>query len=560
MKYLRLCTYIGAHGIEKESFPRVAVGQVHPSSITVVYIRPLLLPVMSPSNGVPNTLAAATPEQPEQHASDDLIIEHRVWFFPILSEQRKLWILTIIREERVASLLDVGCGEGSLLWSLSNPAYWLADTLPGFVYAHLHTLHGLDISEESLAQAKIAITPSPPTFYSLPRWEHLSASLWRGGLQRTNEEFKGIECIVASEVIEHLPAHAFAAFAPVLLGYYAPRLLLLTTPSYSFNRLFVAPPSSTPGREDPWSTWGYPSPTQPGRRMRHDDHQFEWTPAEAREWCAAEAEAWGYDFKLSGVGISTEVDPWGRSVEDDGEAGGRASLVIEFRRREGDEADERRKKAWEAWCQGKGSHYAEDEPHELVVAIEHAAHECGGKPQSKEEIAEVALQAMRQRRSAEVHLGDFWDKVAVACGGSRAVLVEALDQDLRFDIAKEDKDAQRWRITLLGEEGEIAKDWREEPIEDMHEYSGPDGDDDGDEGDEAGWAEQSAETALDGQETVWEFSENSSTNTGWDTQDEPGWGAGSDHGGWSTSSNQGGWDIADNEGNLRGWGTSDKAQ
>src|ERR1700761_123663 len=38
--------------------------------------------------------------------------------------------------------------------------------------------------------------------------------------------------------IEHLPEEVLITFAPILLGNYAPRLLLLTTPSYDFNECF----------------------------------------------------------------------------------------------------------------------------------------------------------------------------------------------------------------------------------------------------------------------------------------------------------------------------------
>ena len=491
-------------------------------------------------------------------ANEEPLLEHRVSFFPILSEQRKLWLLTIIREERVSSLLDVGCGEGSLLWSLSNPAFWLPDTLPGFIYAHIRTLHGLDVSAQSLKYAHDAITPSRISPYSLPRWEPLTASLWHGGLQKVNEEFRGIECIIASEVIEHLPPRAFAAFAPVLLGYYAPRLLLLTTPSYSFNRLFVSPPPTTPGKEDPWTTWGYASPTQPGRRMRHDDHQFEWTPAEAREWCTSVGETWGYDFRLGGVGLASEADPWGRTVDDgDEEVGGRASLVVEFRRREGAAEEGKRRSAWDAWNTGEGADYAEDAPHERVATVEHVPHERGGKPLPDGEITQATRQALRERRSASAHIGEIWDRVALACGGSRAAFMSALDKDPIFQVVGDDGDAQRWSVVLLGEEGELAENWREEPVEDIHEDlnagGGYEGEED-EEVDEGYWEDAGVGTVVQNQENAWWPAEVSNTNNSWDTGGRNGWGIDPEHGGWDASSDNGDWTNSGNEGNWSGWG------
>ncbi|KAG7097749.1 hypothetical protein E1B28_005070 [Marasmius oreades] len=73
------------------------------------------------------------------------------------------------------------------------------------------------------------------------RWESMTANIWKGGLEVVNDAFVGVECIVASEVIEHLPPDVFPFFSPVLLGIYQPRLLLITTPSYTFNARFTAP-------------------------------------------------------------------------------------------------------------------------------------------------------------------------------------------------------------------------------------------------------------------------------------------------------------------------------
>lgn len=46
-----------------------------------------------------------------------------------------------------------------------------------------------------------------------------------------NDEFCSCEAIVALEVIEHLEQHVLDKFAPMILGEYRPRLLLVTTPS-----------------------------------------------------------------------------------------------------------------------------------------------------------------------------------------------------------------------------------------------------------------------------------------------------------------------------------------
>ena len=57
---------------------------------------------------------------------------------------------------------------------------------------------GLDISSRDLEFA--VETTAQTAFTSDIRWEELEVKVWKGGLESVNEEFVGIECIVAMEV------------------------------------------------------------------------------------------------------------------------------------------------------------------------------------------------------------------------------------------------------------------------------------------------------------------------------------------------------------------------
>ncbi|KAI0714296.1 hypothetical protein C8T65DRAFT_738763 [Cerioporus squamosus] len=312
--------------------------------------------------------------------------ELQVTFHPALYLQRRGWVLDIMRREGVQEVLDVGCGEGELLSCLCNPAPWLAPppqgVLPAIpaqssisesatapepdttsdlesndldaytaVLAELHRdiLHpkkisGLDICKEDLdCTVRMTKPPLPeetdetkslPVWHRAPaRWEELEVNVWEGGLEHVNPAFVGVDCIVATEVIEHLPEPILARFAPVILGAYRPRLLLLTTPSYTFNARFTAPDAPASAR------CGWRDPTgRTARVFRHHDHKFEWTVEEFGAWCAAVAEDWGYELaEVGGVGRAQETDEWGRD-----EALGWASQVAAFRRRDGEEWEARR--------------------------------------------------------------------------------------------------------------------------------------------------------------------------------------------------------------------------
>ncbi|KAG1737302.1 hypothetical protein EDB19DRAFT_1718487 [Suillus lakei] len=222
--------------------------------------------------------------------------ELRVTFFPPLYLQRRIWVTEIV---------DIGCGEGQLLAVLCQPAPSLPSPDHGRVILDLHPtrIAGLDISPHALASAIDDTSPAAANA-SYTRWEPLEVNIWHGGLEIFNPTFVNAECIVATEVVEHLPENILTDFAPMIMGMYHPRLLLVTTPSYGFNA---------------------------HRVFRHHDHKFEWTIEEFRQWCEGVAQEWGYDVDTTTIGRAQEKDEWGR----DEELGG-ASQVAAFKRLEGE--------------------------------------------------------------------------------------------------------------------------------------------------------------------------------------------------------------------------------
>ena len=132
--------------------------------------------------------------------------------------------------------------------------------------------------------------------------------------------------------IEHLPKCTLACFTPVLLGAYHSRLLLLTTPSYTYNTCFTAPDAP------PSAHSGWRDPTQRTDRVFwHHDHQFEWTMDErahsggvgvraARDWWALEGGGGG----RVGAGCEARVgEPGGGVLEAGGaQVGGTAREAV----------------------------------------------------------------------------------------------------------------------------------------------------------------------------------------------------------------------------------------
>ncbi|KAJ7761990.1 hypothetical protein DFH07DRAFT_814812 [Mycena maculata] len=404
----------------------------------------------------------------------------QVTFYPPLFLQRRIWILDILRRETIADVLDVGCGEGQLLGVLAQPAPWLASppmsifpqgrvqNLVEYNYKsdmpnlHARRIAGLDISAHDLEFAvkgtgPPGTSPEEDDSYAynvrVTRWEDLTAKVWQGGLQVINEEFINFECIVATEVIEHLPPDILPALAPTLLGIYHPKRLLITTPSYTFNARFTRPgaPRSARARQ------AYPDPTgRTDRIFRHHDHKFEWTPEEFAEWCHGAAEEWGYDIEeLGGVGRPIEDDPWGRD-----DALGDASLVVVFRRKEDGQVAEREERGRSALkTLGLGG-----EPHQLLAIHLHKAHEMSRRPptlESVKAIGDVVKAKMESFREAIVSLEQIWfeQEVSVLCGGWIEVLIWAVEE---YDGLNLSTGSKEWSIELVGGVKDPILMWPEE--------------------------------------------------------------------------------------------------
>ena len=234
--------------------------------------------------------------------------------------------------------------------------------------------------------------------------------------------------------IEHLPEDVLEAFAPVLLGNYAPRLLLLTTPCFDFNERF-----SAPGEEN----WGFKDPTgRTTRRFRHESHQFEWTLDECVQWCKAAAEEWGYDVDIGSLGHFYTKDPqW----DGDGDTL-HATHAVVFRRREGGD-----------WAKRRGRHYAEwksfeTQSHKLLVTHHYDAYVGAQRPAPRQDIAYAAKSWIQDIGSSDITVSDVWrdDTVLAMCGGWLEVLIDVLDRDEAFLLHKVGKNAEDWKVELSG--------------------------------------------------------------------------------------------------------------
>ena len=209
---------------------------------------------------------------------------------------------------------------------------------------------------------------------------------------------------------------------------YKPRLLLLTTPSYSFNARFYPPGAELSSQI--YISSHFLDPTgRTDRYFRHHDHKFEWTREEFAAWCHQVASTYGYTVHVEGVGRPMEPDPWNRDEEL-----GCASQVAVFRRSSFNvdiATNEDEMEEMEV-LQDLLTELS-DKPHSLFVEHHYAAHPSSGKYSSLQEIGSAVKELMleyAQRGDYSWTIYQLWveNRIGEICGGQIDKLLEALFQ------------------------------------------------------------------------------------------------------------------------------------
>lgn len=224
-------------------------------------------------------------------------------FSPSLSKQRVEFAVQHIRESCAASLVDFGCGSGSLLDSLLDYS------------TSLEKIAGVDISGKGLARAAKTLHPklNRNSSAEVPSNETKSVLLYKGSVTNFDSRLYGFDIGTCLEVIEHMEEEDASLFGDVVLESFCPRILIVSTPNYEYNTILQKSTSS--GQEDDPDEKNQP-------KFRNHDHKFEWTRAQFNHWASDLAARHNYDVEFSGVGGKADVEP------------GFASQIAIFRRRD----------------------------------------------------------------------------------------------------------------------------------------------------------------------------------------------------------------------------------
>ena len=184
-----------------------------------------------------------------------------------LHDKRINLVAQKIIESGAKTILDLGCGEGKLIRKLIKQKQF-------------NKISGMDVSYQELLKAKERL-----------HFEEMSPNLkekidlFQGSLTYQDPRLEGFEAAAIVEVIEHLEPNRLNAFERVLFEFAKPEIIFLTTPNKEYNIM--------------WASMDQEA-------MRHDDHRFEWTRQEFKDWADKISATYNYAVEIIPVGEEEE--------------------------------------------------------------------------------------------------------------------------------------------------------------------------------------------------------------------------------------------------------------
>ena len=184
-----------------------------------------------------------------------------------LNQQRLESVAKILTQQQVTRVIDLGCGEGKLLrYLLKNKS--------------IEQITGVDVSYRHLEIAKKRLKLD-----DLPFHQKEKIQLIQGSLTYRDKRFNGYDAATMIEVVEHLDSNRLGAVERVVFEFARPKLVIVTTPNIEYNVRFESLPND---------------------KLRHQDHRFEWTRQEFRDWANDVASRFNYQVTFQSIGNEDE--------------------------------------------------------------------------------------------------------------------------------------------------------------------------------------------------------------------------------------------------------------
>ncbi|KAM1235088.1 hypothetical protein TB2_004464 [Malus domestica] len=214
----------------------------------------------------------------------------QAFFSPPLSKQRVEYAVQSIKKSCATTLVDFGCGSGSLL-----------DSLPNYPTS-LEKIAGVDISQKSLARAAKILHSKLNSNSDASTSAMKSAILYDGSITNFDSRLSGFDIGTCLEVIEHMEEDQAFEFGNVVLSLFRPRVLIVSTPNYEYN-VILQKSNLSSQEDDPEDK------SQAQCKFRNHDHKFEWTREQFNCWATELAARHNYSVEFSGVGGSGDTEP-----------------------------------------------------------------------------------------------------------------------------------------------------------------------------------------------------------------------------------------------------------
>jgi 3' terminal RNA ribose 2'-O-methyltransferase Hen1 len=201
--------------------------------------------------------------QLEANVWDDATVEAAGCQPLSLNSQRFSAVEAVVSALSPSSIVDLGCGDGSLVSQLVKQT-------------SIQKLVGMDVNPLVLSRARARLE-----HLSLTKAQTEKIQFIHGSLAYRDPRVKGFDLALLIEVIEHIDAERLETLEHQVFDYGQYSTVVVTTPNREFNDLYV-------GMEK--------------GKMRHSDHRFEWTRQEFLNWAKRIGDAFGYNYEISEIG------------------------------------------------------------------------------------------------------------------------------------------------------------------------------------------------------------------------------------------------------------------
>lgn len=197
--------------------------------------------------------------------------QQKIRFDPPVYEQRYLTVLRLLELDclkgSIKKIVEFGCADMKF--------FTLLKTLD------VEQILQIDIDEELLTKSLYNVRPLFVDFIQR-RAKNFSVEVWRGSIASPHDCLKDTDVVIGIEIIEHLFPLVLEAVPQNVFGFIRPKVAMFSTPNSEYNVHF-----------DGLLENGF----------RHEDHKFEWTRAQFKEWCENICHRYPeYSVKYFGIG------------------------------------------------------------------------------------------------------------------------------------------------------------------------------------------------------------------------------------------------------------------